>query len=434
MKKIITLIIIVIGLNYLNTNAQIDIKGKLKNKTNNKANNETDKTIDNGLNKATDGVKNLFKKKKSDEKSEEKKEVESKKEIKTEPENKPEANSKQVKTEQPSLKSYSKYDFIPGEQIIYYDDFSYVNLGDFPDKWNTNSSAEAITLNNYPGKWLSLKGGGTFYPESVTKFSENFTLEFDMISSYSKFPNCLEVYFIHTIPGQGMDGAVSGKGGFALKMNSNDINIRQWKQEKYDNINQYERIPMTNQNGKLIKLSIWVQKQRVRLYYEGNKIFDIPKMMPTELILDRLRFDVDCREPEANIYVSNIRLAEAAPDMRSKLITEGKLVTHGIYFDSGSDVIKAESYGTLKGIANTLNENPAVKVRIIGHTDSDGGDVMNLELSKKRAASVKNALTTEFAIEASRMETDGKGMSVPVSPNTTNEGKANNRRVEFIKL
>jgi outer membrane protein OmpA-like peptidoglycan-associated protein len=81
-----------------------------------------------------------------------------------------------------------------------------------------------------------------------------------------------------------------------------------------------------------------------------------------------------------------------------------------------------------------LNENAGVKVKIIGHTDSDGNANSNLELSKKRAAAVKQTLASEFGVDASRLETDGKGASEPSEPNTTTEGKANNRRVEFIKL
>ena len=120
--------------------------------------------------------------------------------------------------------------------------------------------------------------------------------------------------------------------------------------------------------------------------------------------------------------------------MRSKLLTEGKIISYGIYFDSGKDIVKPESYGSLKEIAAVLTENPEVKVKIVGHSDSDGDDASNLNLSKKRAAAVKSALTTEFAIDASRLETDGKGETQPLSPNTSSEGKAKNRRVEFIKL
>jgi outer membrane protein OmpA-like peptidoglycan-associated protein len=88
----------------------------------------------------------------------------------------------------------------------------------------------------------------------------------------------------------------------------------------------------------------------------------------------------------------------------------------------------------MKEIATVLKENPTVKIKIIGHTDSDGDATKNLDLSKRRSISVKNALSTEYGIEAARIETDGKGATEPVAPNTTSEGKAKNRRVELIKL
>ena len=81
-----------------------------------------------------------------------------------------------------------------------------------------------------------------------------------------------------------------------------------------------------------------------------------------------------------------------------------------------------------------LKENADMKVKIVGHTDSDGVDAANLDLSKRRSASVKAALAKEFGIDENRMETDGKGESQPVDKNDSPAGKANNRRVEFIKI
>ncbi len=95
--------------------------------------------------------------------------------------------------------------------------------------------------------------------------------------------------------------------------------------------------------------------------------------------------------------------------------------------------MKSESFGTLKSIADVLKENETVKVKIIGHTDSDGDDAKNLELSNLRAESVKNELIKNFGIDASRMETEGAGETKPVAPNDTPANKAMNRRVEFLK-
>jgi outer membrane protein OmpA-like peptidoglycan-associated protein len=88
----------------------------------------------------------------------------------------------------------------------------------------------------------------------------------------------------------------------------------------------------------------------------------------------------------------------------------------------------------LKDIAGALTENGNFKIRITGYTDADGNAADNLTLSKRRAESVKAALISEFHIDVARMETDGKGATQPVDSNATPEGKANNRRVEFVKL
>ncbi len=132
-------------------------------------------------------------------------------------------------------------------------------------------------------------------------------------------------------------------------------------------------------------------------------------------------------------YVSNLKITTASPDTRSKLITEGKLVTYGITFDVNKADVKPESFGTLKSIADVLKENGPVRVKIIGHTDSDGDDAKNLELSQRRAQSVKNELVSKFGIDASRIETEGAGETTPVAPNDTPANKALNRRVEFAK-
>jgi OmpA-OmpF porin, OOP family len=233
-----------------------------------------------------------------------------------------------------------------------------------------------------------------------------------------------------------MDNLVPGNGGASFSFNTTYVHYRNWMNAEYSGIdnNIYTDI-IEKKNGSPVRISVMVQKQRVRVWLDEKKIIDIPRLLPAGLTYDRLRFFEWGEESEdIKFYIKNFRVAAGVPDMRSKLITEGKLVTHGIYFDSGSDRIKAESYGTLKEIANVLKENAGVRVKIIGHTDSDGTDVLNLELSRKRSLSVKNTLSSEFGIDASRMDTDGKGESQPMDKNDTSEGKANNRRVEFIKI
>jgi outer membrane protein OmpA-like peptidoglycan-associated protein len=145
-------------------------------------------------------------------------------------------------------------------------------------------------------------------------------------------------------------------------------------------------------------------------------------------------FRIDDNSDETTPLISNFRMAAGLPDMRNKLITEGKLISYGILFDVNADKIKPESAPSIKEIATVLKENPAVNVRICGHTDADGADDLNLDLSKRRAESVKNELIKTYGIDAGRLETEGKGETQPVAPNDSGVNKAKNRRVEFIKL
>jgi len=171
------------------------------------------------------------------------------------------------------------------------------------------------------------------------------------------------------------------------------------------------------------------------LYVDETKVFDLPKLIPEGIKVNTLKFEpYPSRDRNDHWYFSNIRIAEGAPDLRNKLVTEGKFVTHGITFDVNSDKIKPESFGVIREIGYVLKENPDMKIRIIGHTDSDGKAETNLDLSKRRAESVKKILESDFAVSNSRIETDGKGAAEPMMSNTSAEGKANNRRVEFVKM
>jgi OmpA-OmpF porin, OOP family len=342
------------------------------------------------------------------------------------------------KQEEPGFQAYSKYDFIAGEKVIFYEDFSQDAVGDFPALWNTNGSAEIATTNLFPGKWMKFTGDGAVWTDQLLKLPENYTIEFDIIpiSSEGKNMDGYTFRLMESINAKAVDhGAVPGKAGFSLSVPY----YGSASYRTYINTEEGRELALSGQRdeeaikqklNKKYHIAIWVQKARVRLYLEENKLFDLPKAFNVTggVKMDRIRFE------SGALMVTNIRIAVGAPDMRSKLITEGKLVTYGIYFDVNKDAVKPESYGTLKEIAAVLNENPSVRVKIIGHTDADGDDAANLELSKKRAVSVKNELARTFAIDAARIETDGAGETKPVAPNDSPVNKALNRRVEFVKL
>ena len=132
-----------------------------------------------------------------------------------------------------------------------------------------------------------------------------------------------------------------------------------------------------------------------------------------------------------NIISPTQKLAEAGADTRHKLIETGTFTTNEILFDTNKSTIKNTSKTVLSDLGNALQENPTVKIKITGHTDSDGKETDNQKLSAQRAESVKNYLSVNFGIEKSRMLTEGKGEANPIANNDTEDGKKQNRRVEF---
>jgi len=124
--------------------------------------------------------------------------------------------------------------------------------------------------------------------------------------------------------------------------------------------------------------------------------------------------------------------ADAAA-MKNGIFNTGHIALYGIYFDSGKAVVKEGSEKTIKEIASFLQDNPTIKLYIVGHTDSDGDLYSNMELSIERAAAVIKILVDQYGVEGSRLDPKGLGPLAPVASNRTPEGKAKNRRVELVE-
>ena len=179
-----------------------------------------------------------------------------------------------------------------------------------------------------------------------------------------------------------------------------------------------------------VKLAMWVQNGRLRFYVNGDRVFDFNQVDVSDIA--SLQVDFWIRD-ETAIALRRVRFAESAPDFSKTMTSTGKFVTHGILFDTDSDRIKPESAAVLQSIARGLEANPDLKVEIDGHSDSTGIAQHNMDLSRRRAEAVKVVLVSQFSIDAARLTTAGFGSSKPVAPNTTPDGKAQNRRVEFVR-
>lgn len=339
----------------------------------------------------------------------------------------------------------SANDFIPGNKVLLTDDFSQSAIGDFPVNWSTNSSGEIVLIDDKPQKWLQLSSKGTFTLNNIKQLPQNFTFEFEVVATkkFSFYSTFLCLGFIETKSKNEYSKwgyFVHGKEGVTLQLrpviaaeakNLGTTRVKIYSEGKEILKNEIEFPTFNNTNSNLAKVQIWRQKNRIRMYVNDLKIWDLPNAFQ-EINYNSIVFFInDYKTPADKYYISNLRLAEAGADTRHQLIETGTFSTTEILFDVNKATIKSESSAVLKDLGKALKENPDVKISITGHTDSDGNEPANQLLSEQRAESVKNYLTSNFGIEKERITTTGKGESEPVSSNTSEEGKIKNRRVEF---
>ncbi len=326
----------------------------------------------------------------------------------------------------------SKYDFIPGEKVVFFDDFATESVGDFPAQWLTNGSGEIVTSAKFPGKWFNMTKMGYYIPEAKEDFTDNFTIEFDFVpmnNANSETMFGLSFYLLTGSLSEPGGGGEPGDVGFQIALDYDNLVWKNWSLQTEQRFNGNVTFPFRSMQK--YHIAIWVQKQRVRFYANETKVLDVPRGIPAGGKPNIFRFD---SRDEAIPLISDFRIAAGLPDLRNRLLKDGKIISYGILFDINSDKLKPESYSTLKEISDIMKENPELRILVVGHTDSDGDDALNLDLSKRRGASVKNELVIKFSCDASRLETDGKGESEPIAENNTSVNKEKNRRVEFIDL
>jgi len=337
-----------------------------------------------------------------------------------------------------TIQVYSKFDYVPGDKPLFFDDFSNDFIGDFPSKWNTNGGGEVVSVNDSGEKWLELISGyNIYFIPDVPNLPEEYTIEFDVMAL-------------------GMDNKTSSTAFLRVAL-SDDDKFKEGANFVHAHIPfcLYSPIGITMANHinnkreiySVVKadlrdeivdrphISIAVNKQRFRLWVNEEKHIDIPRMVPQGTVLNTLKFHMNnFKDGKERIFISNLKVAEGGVDLRRKLISEGEVSTNGILFDSGSANIQPSSMGIIRQISQVLQEENGMSLMIIGHTDADGSGDANLSLSQKRAAAVKNALVNVYGIADNRLQTQGKGESEPIAENNTPDGKAQNRRVVFKKI
>jgi OmpA-OmpF porin, OOP family len=315
-----------------------------------------------------------------------------------------------------------KVDFVPGDKIILFDDFSDMGADEPPPHWKVRGGTAELREGGGV-RQLTMTADRIILTPNVTGLPANFTIEADIAF---KGHGARTWWKFHDKAGNEVLNLIA-----SVNYDNYALTIRQIKGGRNEELTS-QQLPMDW--TKPVKQALWLQNGRLRFYVNGQRVMDVNQIEFPELG----PFDVDINGPGGNdrqgyVGFQFFRVAESAPDFSKTLFASGRYVTHGILFDTDSDRIKPESAPVLKMIAKALETNPSLKLLIEGHTDSVGSADHNLDLSKRRAESVKAVLASQFSIDAARLTTAGLGATKPVDANDTPQGRAQNRRVEFVK-
>lgn len=363
---------------------QFDVGKMLEKKVEKKAKDKTGKAIDKGLEEVEDAVAGDKKEK--------------------------EATSETAGHESstPELKAWSRYDFVPGEKVIFEDNLVREQNGEFPSRWDLlGGNAENASFGS--DNVISFVASRTeITPLMKTKdyLPELFTVEFD-------------IYFHQ-----------KGNEAYVFRFDSrNTIDIR----SQAVRMGKFKGEPKTAlKDAGWRRIAMSFNKRALKVYFNQDRVLNIPNLgvKPAKFSIEALSHDARKGRPA---MIKNIRVCEGGVSLYDRVVADGKFVTRGIHFESGKAVVRPESFGVLKEIAAMMKDHPDLRFTVEGHTDSDGDEAYNKDLSERRAAAVRNALV-QMGTDDGRFETAGWGESKPSDTNDTPEGKANNRRVEFIRM
>jgi OmpA-OmpF porin, OOP family len=326
----------------------------------------------------------------------------------------------------PSIRAYQNYDFVPGDKILFDDNFLSDQDGEFPTHWELKSGQAVINkMNGEPAFYLTDGNYAVVKPRMKNEkyLTDPFTVEFDLYGVPGSFGIIVQLLG-HTKPsGDEFTSEVSVKQSEVAFGGNSGVNLSKSLPDEISSSND-------NFDNKWHHVAIISKGHQLKVYVDQFRVLNVPD---TKEDYEAITF-AGIGDEKAPIVFKNVRVASGGNmNMAGKKFTEAKIVTHGINFDVDKATIKPESMGTLNMIVQILKDNPDVKFEIDGYTDNSGAAAHNLTLSQQRAGAVKDQLV-KMGVDASRLTAKGFGDSKPIADNNTLEGKANNRRVEFVKV
>lgn len=319
-------------------------------------------------------------------------------------------------------KVWENYDFVPGDKVIFYTDFSEDKVGNFARGLKYRSGpVEVVERDGI--KVLRSTGRGEFLIPVGRKLPQRFTLEIDVLASDPL-----------------RHGVVAFEGGPQLDRGDKSAEVS-WEitgafmiGSGQNGSNSAVNTPKEMQpalTGNVAHIRVLMDSAYFKMYTNERRFYNIPELA---FVRDSVIRVLLSGTEELPVFLTGIRVAESATDvMYDALAAKGRWATHGILFATGKAEVQPESRPVLKEIASMLKQHGDLKILIEGHTDNVGVAASNLALSDARAAAVKAALVAAHGVDAARITTKGFGDTKPSVPNATAAGRAQNRRVEIVK-
>ena len=327
-------------------------------------------------------------------------------------------------TIQPNLTEV-KSDFVPGERTLFFDDFSDMVADEPPPHWKVRGGAVALRVGTGI-RQLTVLGERMELTPNLKTLPKNFTLETE-----AKFDSPGDVRSVWYLCDDNWDGPNGPYMPLTLYTQTQGENLFVSLMQHNEKGNEeLGRTTVKVDFNQPVKLALWFQNGRVRSYVNGQRIIDV-NQVELPVISQAVLYS---EFGENKLGYRSVRFAESTPNFSQAIAAAGRYVTYGIRFDTDSDRLAPESAPVVRMIAQGLQSNVSLRLRIEGHTDSTGGDARNLDLSRRRAEAVKSVLVSQFGIGAERLVTIGLGASKPLDSNETPLARARNRRVEFVKM
>ncbi len=327
----------------------------------------------------------------------------------------------QAPSAQPEFKTL-KADFVPGEKTVFFDDFTDMAPGDAPPHFRVRGAA--VELQEAGAVRQLVANQKVTLTPNLKTLPANFTYEADIMFGVPTGRADVTQSFFSKEKETLQSVLYCSKETFDIV-----VSVRSPKYEELGR--KRSAAPTLNLTKQPVKYALWVQNGRVRIYINGDKQLDFNQVeLPA---IDRVDLVQSFLGTGPTAGYRSMRFAESAPDFSQTILSSGRYVSHGILFDTNSDRMKPESAAAIQAVAKALTTNPNLKLQIEGHTDSVGNAAANMDLSKRRAEAVKSVLVSQFSVEAERLTTAGLGATKPIDSNDTPQGRAQNRRVEFVK-